>query len=169
MISGSSPARSNAFKQSTVALTALCGAWLLFSTACASRPNDETVTTLPRSAKSPTTNARFVSYGSPPPQPVVTSDRDLEAAGDCIARSLVRFREPNRHAALEALDNAHRIILTRLRADVPAGTDGDRLRLQLEEVAREIAEARTQIERGDINRARQQLTLIGAELDRLAR
>lgn len=169
MNSGSSPARINAFKQATMALTALCGAWLIFSTACASRPNDETVTTLPRSAKSSTTDPRFVSSGSPPPQPSVTSDRDLEAAGDCVARALVLLGKQNRNAALEALDEARLIVLARFTANVPVGRDGDKPRPQLEEVARQIAEAKTQIERGDINHARQQLISINIQFDRLAR
>ena len=168
MDSGSNTARINAFKQSTIALMAICSAWLIFSTACATLPKSETITTIPRAEKSPTTNARFVPHASPQ-QPAVTSDRDLEAVGDNVARALVRLGERNHRAALEALDEARLIIRSRFTADIPMGNESDRLRPQLEEVAREITQARTQIERGNINRARQQLISINIQLDRVAR
>ncbi|MEJ7708380.1 MAG: hypothetical protein WKF84_00590 [Pyrinomonadaceae bacterium] len=82
----------------------------------------------------------------------------------------MRLSEPNRRAALEALDDAHRIIFSRFTAeDIPAETDDDRFRPQLKEVAREIADASAQIERGDIKLARQQLISINIQLDRRAR
>ena len=153
--------------RSTVAIVAICGAWLILSVACTSRPKNETVTTLPPSAKSPTTNAPPVPNTTTQPSSSSTVDRDLEAAGDDVARARVRLGQRNRRGAIEALDDARTIVRTRVMADLPLGSQSDRLRPQVEEVAREIAEVRSEIEHGDISRARQELISINTQLDNL--